>query len=60
MSTTYVEPAVQPASVEAAAYGGFVDAIGGIATIVLAIVALAGIAPQQYRRSQPSSSAPLC
>jgi hypothetical protein len=45
MSTTYVEPAVQSASVEAAAYGGFVDAIGGIATIVLAIVALAGIAP---------------
>ena len=41
MSTAYVEPAVQPASVEAAAYGGFVDAIGGIATIVLAIVALA-------------------
>ena len=40
MSTTYMEPA----SVEAAAYGGFVDAIGGIATIVLAIVALAGIA----------------
>jgi hypothetical protein len=40
MSTTYVEPA----SVEAAAYGGLVDAIGGIATIVLAIVALAGIA----------------
>jgi hypothetical protein len=37
---TYVEPA----SVEAAAYGGFIDAIGGIATIVLAIVALAGIA----------------
>ena len=45
MSTTYVGPPVQPASVEAAAYGGFVDAIGGIATIVLAIVALAGIAP---------------
>jgi hypothetical protein len=35
---------MEPASVEAAAYGGLVDAIGGIATIVLAIVALAGIA----------------
>jgi hypothetical protein len=40
MSTTYLEPT----SVEAAAYGGLVDAIGGIATMVLAIVALAGIA----------------
>lgn len=28
---------------EAATYGGFVDAIGGIATVVLAIVALSGI-----------------
>ncbi|WP_051387135.1 hypothetical protein [Bradyrhizobium sp. ARR65] len=28
---------------EAATYGGFVDAIGGVATIVLAIVALSGI-----------------
>src|SRR5215813_9621407 len=28
---------------EAATYGGLVDAIGGIATIVLAIVALSGI-----------------
>jgi hypothetical protein len=28
---------------ETAAYGGFVDALGGIATIVLAVVALAGI-----------------
>ena len=40
MSTTYLEPT----SVEAAAYGGLVDAIGGIATMVLAIVALAGVA----------------
>jgi hypothetical protein len=28
---------------EASAYGGFVDALGGIATIVLAIIALAGV-----------------
>ena len=28
-----------------ASYGGFVDAIGGVATIVLAIVGLAGIRP---------------
>jgi len=28
---------------EAAAYGGFVDALGGIATIVLTIVALSGV-----------------
>src|SRR5262252_6800839 len=28
---------------EAATYGGLVDAIGGVATIVLAIIALAGI-----------------
>lgn len=31
------------ASGEAAGYGGFVDALGGIATIVLAIIALAGV-----------------
>jgi hypothetical protein len=30
---------------EAAAYGGFVDALGGIATIVLAIIGLAGVRP---------------
>jgi hypothetical protein len=41
MTTTYV----QPASAEAAAYGGLVDALGGIATIVLAIIALAGVSP---------------
>ncbi len=28
---------------EAATYGGLVDAIGGVATIVLAIIALSGI-----------------
>lgn len=32
-------------SSEAAAYGGFADALGGIATIVLAIIGLAGIRP---------------
>ena len=40
-STTYSE---SPAA-EAAAYGGLVDAVGGIATAVLAIVALAGYQP---------------
>jgi hypothetical protein len=30
---------------EAASYGGFVDALGGIATIVLAIIALSGVTP---------------
>lgn len=40
MSTTYTETSSAPA--EAAAYGGLVDAIGGIATIVLAILGLAG------------------
>ena len=33
-------------SAETATYGGLVDAIGGIATVVLAIVALAGVVPQ--------------
>jgi hypothetical protein len=32
--------------VEAAAYGGLADAIGGIATIVLAVIALAGVHPE--------------
>lgn len=41
MSTTYTTEA--GAAGESAAYGGFVDALGGIATIVLAIVALAGV-----------------
>lgn len=31
---------------ETAAYGGFADALGGIATIVLAIVGLANTAPE--------------
>jgi hypothetical protein len=33
------------ASAEAATYGGFVDALGGIATIVLAIIGLSGVKP---------------
>ncbi len=41
MSTAYLESR----STEAAAYGGLVDAIGGIATAVLAIIALTGYAP---------------
>src|SRR5260221_155173 len=40
MSSTYSESS---APVEAAAYGGLADAIGGIATVVLAILALAGV-----------------
>ena len=39
MSTTYLENA----GTETAAYGGLVDAVGGVATVVLAIVALAGV-----------------
>jgi len=41
MSMTYTEMS----SAEVPAYGGLVDAIGGIATAVLAIVALTGYAP---------------
>ena len=41
MSMTYAEMS----SAEVPAYGGLVDAIGGIATAVLAIVALTGYAP---------------
>jgi hypothetical protein len=41
MSTTYSTSSSM--SGESAAYGGFVDALGGIATIVLAIVALSGV-----------------
>src|SRR5215469_10457360 len=40
MSTTYTTES--GAGGEASAYGGFVDALGGIATIVLAIIALSG------------------
>lgn len=40
MNTTYMETR----STEAAAYGGLVDALGGIATAVLAIIALSGFA----------------
>jgi hypothetical protein len=41
MSVTYSSSV----SGEAAAYGGFVDALGGIATIVLAIIGLTGVKP---------------
>ena len=40
MSTTF--SAENSAGTEACAYGGFVDALGGIATIVLAVIALSG------------------
>ncbi|MBU3887876.1 hypothetical protein [Methylosinus sp. KRF6] len=42
MSTPYV----QSAAYENAAYGGLIDAAGGVATIVLAICGLAGVDPQ--------------
>lgn len=42
MSMTYSSSSV---SGEAASYGGFVDALGGIATIVLAIIGLSGVKP---------------
>jgi hypothetical protein len=44
MSTTYTDSSTTP--VEAAAYGGLADAVGGIATIVLAILALGGVHPE--------------
>jgi hypothetical protein len=43
MSTTYSPSTV---SSEAATYGGFADALGGIATIVLAIIGLSGVRPE--------------
>lgn len=43
MSMTYSST---PVSGEAASYGGFVDALGGIATIVLAIIGLSGVRPE--------------
>jgi hypothetical protein len=43
MSMTYSSPTT---SGEAAAYGGFADALGGIATIVLAIIGLSGVRPE--------------
>lgn len=39
MSSTYTEGI----GAETAAYGGLVDAIGGVATVILAIIALAGV-----------------
>ena len=44
MSSSYTQSSSAPA--EAAAYGGLADAIGGIATVVLAILALAGVHPE--------------
>lgn len=41
MSTTYT--GTGPIGAETAAYGGLADAVGGVATVVLAIVALAGV-----------------
>ncbi len=41
MSTAYSSET--SAAGESAAYGGFVDALGGIATIILAIIALSGV-----------------
>src|SRR5579884_1145722 len=43
MSVTYSS---MTSSGEAATYGGFVDALGGIAAIVLAIIGLAGVHPE--------------
>jgi hypothetical protein len=43
MSMTYSSSA---ASSDVASYGGFVDAVGGIATVVLAIIGLAGVKPE--------------
>ncbi len=49
MSSTYTESTSPTEStsalVRAATYGGLADAIGGVATIVLAIIALAGVHP---------------
>jgi hypothetical protein len=44
MSSSYTETSSAPA--DAAAYGRLADALGGIATIVLAIIALAGVHPE--------------
>jgi hypothetical protein len=44
MTSTYTQSTSAP--VTAAAYGGLVDAIGGIATVVLAILALTGVHPE--------------
>lgn len=43
MSMTYSQPS---AATEAGAYGGLVDALGGITTIVLAIIGLSGVKPE--------------
>jgi hypothetical protein len=43
MSMTYSSSSV---STDVASYGGFVDALGGIATVILAIIGLAGVKPE--------------
>ena len=43
MSMTYPSSTT---SSDVASYGGFVDALGGIATVVLAIIGLAGVKPE--------------
>lgn len=45
MSMSFREATTQE---NAAVYGGLVDAVGGIATIVLAVVGLAGVNPQMF------------
>jgi hypothetical protein len=48
MSSTYTGSTMResgPALARTATYGGLADAIGGIATIILAIIALAGVQP---------------
>jgi len=44
MTTSYTESTSAP--IAAAAYGGLADAVGGVATIILAIVALTGVHPE--------------
>jgi hypothetical protein len=46
MSSTYESTGPTSAAVRTATYGGLADAVGGLATIVLAIVALAGVHPE--------------
>jgi hypothetical protein len=46
MSSSYTTETSSSAPAEAAAYGGLADAVGGIATIVLAIIALSGVHPE--------------
>ena len=50
----------ESASRDTAAYGGFVDAIGGAATIVLAIIGLSGAKPEMLLAVATSSSERPC